>query len=65
MDIVELVPPTVQGKRWERHWSDLGMDVTDFSFEVSSDLLLLMERKDHKYVFCKGGYTFLMITLRL
>jgi hypothetical protein len=56
MGIVELVPPTVQGPRWERHWDDLGMDTTDFSFEVSSDLLILMERKEDEYVLRKGRY---------
>jgi hypothetical protein len=58
MGIVELVSPTAQGTRWERHWDDLGMDVTDFSFEASSDLLILMERKEDEYVLCKRGYYF-------
>lgn len=52
--IVELVPPTMQGKRWEKHWGDLGMDVTDFSFDVSSDLLILMESTEDKYVVING-----------
>lgn len=46
MGIVELVPPNWRGERWQQHWSDLGMDVTDFSLDVASDLLVLMEYRD-------------------
>lgn len=43
MDIVELVPPNWDGAQWHQHWNDLEMNVTDFSFDVSSDLLVLVE----------------------
>ena len=50
MGIVELVHPTGGSERWQQHWGDLGMNVTDFSFEISSDLLVLMEYRDNECV---------------
>ena len=50
MSIVELAPPDKPGEGWEQRWADLGMNVTDFSFQASSDLLVLVESKEDGYV---------------